>query len=120
MENRNLGLGKFLISLPVVLGAVALPAGILVLFYLIFTDFYQRGFLTGLLQGLICLVIMFIHFIVGLVFAEKYWTARNEGLDGKIVIRQFLIYLAIGVLVQISLNIIFENPFKDPPAPSFF
>lgn len=120
MENRNLGLGKFLISLAVVLGAVALPAGILVLFYLIFTDFYQKGFLTGLLQGLICLIIMFIHFIVGLALAEKYWTARNEGLDGKIVIRQFLIYLAVGVLVQISLNIIFENPFKDPPVQSFF
>ncbi|AIQ40123.1 hypothetical protein [Paenibacillus sp. FSL R5-0912] len=51
MENRNLGLGKFLISLPVVLGAVVLPAGVLALFYLIFTDFYQKGFLTGLLQG---------------------------------------------------------------------
>lgn len=46
MENRNLGLGKFLISLPVVLGAVVLPAGVLTLFYLIFTDFYQKGLIS--------------------------------------------------------------------------
>lgn len=120
MEQEPIGIRKYLISLPVIAGAVAVPAGVQMLFSVIFADFYKKGFLTGLLQAFICLVIMFIHLIMGFYFTEKYWAERNKELDGKRVIRHFLIYLAAGVLAQVCLNIIFENPFVDPPAPSFF
>ncbi|WNS46703.1 hypothetical protein [Paenibacillus sp. MMS20-IR301] len=120
MGTSGIGLEKYLISLPVILGAAALPAGVSQLFYIIFADFYSNGFLTGLPQFFICLVIMIINLLMGFFFAEKYWLAKNGGQDGKRVIRHFLVYLASGILVQIILNVIIENPFKDPPAPPFF
>lgn len=97
-----------------------MPYGILQLFFIFFADFYQKGFLTGISHILFSRVLMFIHAVVSLAFMNNFWTEKNNGMDGKRFIKYLLIYLAIGVLVQMGLNIITENPFKDPPAPSLF
>ncbi|AIQ28383.1 hypothetical protein P40081_09485 [Paenibacillus sp. FSL P4-0081] len=120
MESRGLALKQLLISILVLLGSAAVPYGVLQLFLIFFADFYQTGFLTGMSHILYCMGIMFIHAIVSLSLMNNFWREKNNGLDGTRFIKYLLIYLAIALFVQVGLNIVTENPFKDPPAPSFF
>lgn len=101
-----------------VLASTLIPILILVLFFLIFSDFYSEGFLTGLGHILVCGFMMILNSTLGTILVLKTFEKGTENEDGYVPIRILLMVLGSFAL-QVVLSILVENPFKDPPPFSF-
>ncbi len=112
---------KFLLFLILILVSFGFPLFILMLFNIIFADFYSKGFLTGLFHLFICVIAIVVNAITSVIISINHLRGRshNNLFDSKFF-KQLALFFLVSILGQIVLSIIFENPFKDPPPFSFF
>ncbi|MNB65292.1 hypothetical protein D3C81_385930 [compost metagenome] len=106
---------QLFIHLGLLLAAFLLPVAILKLLFIIFSEFYTKGFMTGLGQALICILMIAVNVITMIMSSERIQ-------DGKIkdVKKYILLVVFFSVFTQITLSLIIENPFIDPPTPHLF
>jgi hypothetical protein len=113
---------KLLLVIIALLYSVIVPIMIVSLFFLLFPEFYTKGFLTGLGHMLICGIMILLNIflipIISLNYYKKFIIELTT--DGKAQFtNRILILLSISVVTQVVLSILIENPFKDPPS-NFF
>jgi len=116
----NSTLRKVFFSAFIIIFSIAIPIAIISLFFLIFPDFYSKGFLTGIAQlYIVCPVMMIANLIISTAYLGEYFksqTAENRVSQNK---HKYFLRIGISILVQIGLNILIENPFRDPPSWGF-
>lgn len=105
---------KFIFSLVIIVISLAIPIILVSLFFIMFSDFYSKGFLTGLTHIIICLFMLVINFAISTVWLGKYFQA-----DGEYKLSKLFLGLLLSLLAQCMLNILLENPFTDPPVRGF-
>jgi len=105
---------RILFSSVIIILSLAIPIILLSLFFIIFSDFYSKGFLTGLSHIIICLLMMAINLAISTIWLGKYF--RNEGEQE---ITKLFFGLILSLIAQCILNILLENPFIDPPVRGF-
>jgi hypothetical protein len=112
---------KFLLFLILILVSFGFPLFILMLFNIIFADFYSKGFLTGLLHFFICVIAIVVNAITTVIYSINHLRGRShDNLIDSDFLKQLALFFIVSILVQIVLSLLFENPFKDPPSFNFF
>jgi hypothetical protein len=112
----NLTLKKSLVVTISIIGAIILPYFIVLFFHVIFPDFYTKGFLTGLGHMMIGGIMIFLNLIIGPNVVLLYYKDMvNDKKTPESFYKAILILILVSVAVQVTLNILIENPFKDPP-----
>lgn len=83
---------------------------------------YTKGFLTGIGHMLICMIMIIINAVSIPIIMNRSYKKNiiedNEGDGGSSFLKTVFYTLSISIIVQISLNILIENPFKDPELPN--
>ena len=111
---------KLIFSTFIILFSIAIPVLVVSLFYQIFPEFYSKGFFTGITHiYFVCPLMMIINCIISILYLSEHFknkpTDTNKSPNG----RRYFTRIVISILVQIGLNILTENPFRDPPISGF-
>ncbi|MBM6996003.1 hypothetical protein IM700_010135 [Paenibacillus sp. DXFW5] len=102
-----------------ILGSLILPIIIVLLFFVIFSGFYNKGFLTGLGQLMVCGFMMLLNSTIILNMLLIYCEGLIESKEYKTLRKAIIFTILISVAIQTILSILIENPFRDPSSGMF-
>lgn len=111
MKTRKIKLLLIVIS---IFCSIIVPILILQLFYILFAEFYTKGFLTGMGHFLVCGIMIILNIVGSQILIQRQYTRVKEN-----IIRNIFIIITVSIILQVGLSIMIENPFKDPPLPTF-
>lgn len=111
MKTKQIQLLLIVISIS---GSIILPILILQLFYILFAEFYTKGFLTGIGHLFVCGIMIILNIVGSQILIQSRYNKEKKNLTRNI----FIIIIA-SIILQAALSIMIENPFKDPPLPTF-
>ncbi|OKP84688.1 hypothetical protein A3842_07915 [Paenibacillus sp. P3E] len=101
---------KLLLIVISIFCSIVLPVLILELFHLLFPEFYTKGFLTGLGHLLICGLMIILNIVTSQIIIHSQYNKGKEDMT-----RYIIIFIIVSIILQVTLSIMIENPFKDPP-----
>ncbi|OKP92963.1 hypothetical protein A3848_06185 [Paenibacillus sp. P32E] len=104
---------KLLLIVISIFCSIVLPVLILELFHLLFPEFYTKGFLTGLGHLLICGLMIILNIVTSQIIIHSQYNKGKEDMT-----RYIIIFIIVSIILQVTLSIMIENPFKDPPLPN--
>jgi hypothetical protein len=102
----------FLLFLILILVSVGFPLFILMVFDIIFADYYSKVILAGLLHLFIGVIAIMVNATTSVIISINHLRGRshNNLFDSKFF-KQLALFFLVSILGQIVLSIIFENPF---------
>ncbi|MFC3746205.1 hypothetical protein [Paenibacillus sp. GCM10012306] len=110
----------FVVIIISLIGSIILPVLIILLFHVIFPDFYTKGFLTGIGHVIIGGIMMVLNVIIGPNLIVLYYEDMMKSKESTVSFyRAILIFILVSVVVQITLSILIENPFTEPTSGMF-
>ncbi|MBP1906334.1 polyferredoxin [Paenibacillus turicensis] len=111
MKKKNKQLLLIVIS---IFGSIILPILILQLFYILFAEFYTKGFLTGIGHLFVCGIMIIVNIVGSQILIQRQYNRVKKNIR-----RNIFIIITVSIILQVGLSIMIENPFKDPPLPTF-
>ncbi len=110
MKTRKI---QFLLIVISIFCSIILPILILQLFYILFAEFYTKGFLTGIGHLLVCGLMIILNIVSSQILIKSQYNKEKENIT-----RNIYIFIIVSIILQVALSIMIENPFKDPPLPN--
>jgi len=105
----------------IILFSIAIPIIIISLFFIIFSDFYSKGFLTGAVQlFMITPLMILVNIVISMIYLNSHFNSSSKKGNIRRNNVKYFKMLCVSILIQIILNILVENPFKEPPKTSWF
>lgn len=104
---------EILLIVVLIFCSIVLPILILGLFHLLFAEFYTEGFLTGLGHLLVCGLMIILNICTSPILIHSQFHKGKEDLT-----RYIIIFFIVSIILQVTLSILIENPYKDPPLPN--
>lgn len=113
--NRN----KVLLTSFSVVLSILCPILVVLLFRLMFSNFYeQEAFLPGLGHIMICILMVIVNLIINPITVTRYYNQFIDNNPEKII-GVVIVIFSLSIAAQIILSILIENPFREPHLPEF-